>query len=130
MAQITFKANHSNHRVLLDDQDRQLLAAAIKAKQDSGVTSSQIAADLGIGRTYLYALASNNFIELTRFALIQRYFNLYLLSQEQVETYLKELRQLLLPETEMVSLASPSPGLRDLVATVQKPLNLSSWRDY
>jgi len=97
MAHITFKPNHSNHQVLLDDNDRFLLVDAIKRKQANGFTAERIAKDLGFGRTYLYALASSYVIELTRFAQIQRYFQLQLLTTDEVEVYLSSIRNLLLP---------------------------------
>jgi DNA-binding phage protein len=96
MAEITFKANDSGHRIQLDDQDRAAIAEALKAKQASGITASEIAKELGVGRTYLYALADNNFIELTRFARLQAYLGIQLLTEAQVDSYLELLRQLLL----------------------------------
>ena len=101
MAEITWKPNDSRHRVQLDDSDRLAIKEALKRKQQSGCTATEIATALGVGRTYLYALADYNFIELSRFAQMQAYLGLKLLNESQVDTYLQSIRDQLLPDLSM-----------------------------
>lgn len=140
MAQIIFNHTDSTQGVKLSDPDKSLLMEAIENKKRVGTTVTQIASDLGVSRTYFYNLIDLPIIELKRFMQLQDYFQLRLLTEAEVETYLTFLRQQLLLldcPAKMHSFLSPSPGwqgvgygVKDLVATVQKPLNLSSWRDY
>ena len=85
--------------VLLDDYDRLKLSAAIESySKEKGLKVSDIASEIGVGRTYLYSLLDAKQIELNRLSKIQDILGITLLSEASVELYLSSLKSKLLSE--------------------------------
>lgn len=97
MAQIIFDHTDFTQGVQLTEHDKARVNAALWDKRKAGISVRQIADDLGVARPYLYRLLAGNFIEFKRFIQIQEYFELQLLTEDEVESYLTFLRQQLLP---------------------------------
>ena len=100
LARIQSQADGDAAVALLDDYDRLLLNSAINSySKEKGISISEIAKELGIGRTYLYNLLDSNQIELNRLRIIQNYLGINILSEDVIELYLRDLKEKLFGKT-------------------------------
>lgn len=81
--------------LILSDTDRELLKDAVKRKKTEGVTASELARKVGVGRTYFYALLDSNQLEIKRYSIIKEILGINLLSNSDINDYLDNLRELL-----------------------------------
>ena len=94
LARIQSQADGDAAVALLNDNDRLLLNSAITSySKEKGISISEIAKELGIGRTYLYNLLDSNQIELNRLRIIQNYLGINILGEETIDLFLKDLRK-------------------------------------
>ena len=94
LARIQSQADGDAAVALLDDYDRLLLNSAITSySKEKGISISEIAKELGIGRTYLYNLLDSNQIELNRLRIIQNYLGINILGEETIDLFLQDLRK-------------------------------------
>ena len=93
LARIQSQADGDAAVALLDDHDRLLLNSAINSySKEKGISISEIAKELGIGRTYLYNLLDSNQIELNRLRIIQNFLEINILSEDSIDLFLTDLR--------------------------------------
>ena len=100
LARIQSQADGDAAVALLDEYDRLLLNSAINSySKEKGISISEIAKELGIGRTYLYNLLDSNQIELNRLRIIQNYLDINILSEDVIDLYLRDLKKKLYGKT-------------------------------
>lgn len=95
MATISYSGYGKAPVVILSDEDRDLLAEAVAAKQQLGITGKQLAEQAGVNRTYFYSLLTGNQVDLLRFAHVQKVLDIRLLTSDQIEEYLSHIKTLL-----------------------------------
>ncbi len=94
LARIQSQADGDAAVALLDDYDRLLLNSAINSySKEKDISISDIAKELGIGRTYLYNLLDSNQIEINRLRIIQNYLDINILSEDVIDLYIRDLKE-------------------------------------
>ena len=137
LARIQSQADGDAAVALLDEYDRLLLNSAINSySKEKGISISEIAKELGIGRTYLYNLLDSNQIELNRLRIIQNYLGINILGEDVIDLYLRDLKEKLFGKTYILDWPSKCCFIKvdqyyllDFLLPAMK-LEVNTWKHY